>query len=294
MSQSIVELVDNLPADNITVKVLKTISTFTPGKWENLVGFDNTITAVTGATNAAEISRIRDRALNLYEDKKQGYQTAIWLYRTVDNTDKAIAAAAIADKLGDKFRFIPFLDKITPKADSIQSVDLRIKLVAELIIFSKLNDLSLNPTQFAGALKANYQDEALLRMASLICIDGILPLGVNFVSKVKQDLEQRDNLKANPAYETVGELIPVDNKEEFIDQSFDAAGDWMDSFSKKLGVTPETLSKKLGGFIELADGKLDYLAAFLDGSTNFFEHTGIQTVARRLITEAGKSLNIEQ
>ncbi|MEL7007590.1 MAG: hypothetical protein AAGM29_03135 [Cyanobacteria bacterium J06588_4] len=289
MSTSIVELVDNLPTDNITVKVLKTISTFTPGKWENLVGFNNTITAVTGVTSTAEIAQIRDRALSLYDDKKQGYQTAVWLYRTVDNTDKAIAAAAIADKLGDKFRFIPFLDKITPKADSIQSVDLRIKLVAELIIFSKLNDLSLNPSQFAGALKENYQNEALLRMASLICIDGILPLGVNFVSKVKQDLEQRDNLKANPAYDAVGELIPVDNKEEFIDQSFNAAGDWMDSFSQKLGVTPETLSKKLGGFIELADGKLDYLAAFLDGSTNFFEHTGIQTVARRLITEAAKA-----
>ncbi|MEL6495287.1 MAG: hypothetical protein AAFQ41_09210 [Cyanobacteria bacterium J06623_7] len=291
MSQSIVELVDNLPADNITVKVLKTISTFTPGKWSNLVGFDNTITAVTGATSADEIARIRDRAINLYDDKKQGYQTAVWLYRTVDNTDKAIAAAAIADKIGDKFRFIPFLDKITPKADSIQSVDLRIKLVAELIIFSKLNNLSLSPAQFAGALKENYQDEALLRMASLVCIDGILPLGVNFVNKVKQDLEQRDDLTANPAYDAVGELIPVDNKSEFIDQSFNAAGDWLDSFSQKLGITPETLATKLGGFIELADGKLDYLAAFLDGSTNFFEHTGIQTVARRLITEAGKSVN---
>ncbi|MEL6929563.1 MAG: hypothetical protein AAFO95_13120 [Cyanobacteria bacterium J06600_6] len=290
MSQSIVELVDNLPTDNVTVKMLKTISTFTPGKWENLVGFDNTITAVTGATGADEISKIRDRALDLYADKKQGYQTAAWLYRTVDNTDKAIAAAAIADKLGDKLSFIPFLDKITPKADAVQSVDLRIKLVAELIIFSKLNKLSLNPAQFAGALKENYQHEALLRMASLVCIDGILPLGVNFVAKVKEDLEKRDNLKANPAYEAVGELIPVDNKEEFIDQSFNTAGDWLDSFSKKLGVTPETLSQKLGGFIELTDGKLDYLAAFLDGSTNFFEHTGIQTVARRLVTEASKSV----
>ncbi|MEY2856439.1 MAG: hypothetical protein RLZZ74_748 [Cyanobacteriota bacterium] len=288
MSQSIIELVDNLPTDNITVKVLKAIKTFTPGKWDNLVGFDNTITAITGATTPPEITKIRDRAVSLYDDKKQGYQTAVWLYRTVDNTDKGIAAAAIADKIGDKFRFIPFLDKITPKADSLQSVDLRIKLVAELIIFSKLNKLSLNPAQFASALQANYQDEALLRMASLICIDGILPLGVNFVNRVKQDLEKRDDLKANPAYEAVGELIPVENKEEFIDQSFNAAGDWLDSFSKTIGVTPETFAKKLGGFIELTDGKLDYLAAFLDGSTNFFEHTGIQTVARRLITEAAK------
>ena len=291
MPQSIVELVDNLPTDNITVKVLKTISTFTPGKWENLVGFNNTITAVTGATTQQEISKIRDRALALYDDKKQGYQTAVWLYRTVDNTDKAIAAAAIADKLGDKLSFIPFLDKITPKADSLQSVDLRIKLVAELIAFSKLNNLSLNPAQFASSLKDNYQDEALLRMASLVCIDGILPLGVNFVSKVKTDLEQRDNLQANPAYEAVGDLIPGENKEDFIDRSFNAAGDWMDNLSKKLGVTPETLAQKFGGFLEQADGKLDYLAAFLDGSTNFFEHTGIQTVARRLIVNSAKEIS---
>ena len=291
MSQSIIELVDNLPTDNITVKVLKAINTFVPSKWENLVGFDNTITAIAGATSPQEIDKIRDRALALYDDKKQGYQTAIWLYRTVDNADKAIAAAAIADKLGDKFRFIPFLDKITPKADSVQSVDLRIKLVAELIVFSKLNGLTLNPVQFATALKDNYQNEALLRMAALVSIDGILPLGVNFVDRIRNDLEQRDNLQANPAYETVGGLIPGENKQKFIDQSFNAAGDWMDNLSQKLGMTPESLSRKLGGFIELADGKLDYLAAFLDGSTNFFEHTGIQTVARKLITQAAKEVS---
>ena len=288
---SIIEIVDSLPTDNITVKVLKTISTFSPGKWENLVGFNNTITAVTGATDSQTIGKIRDRAVALYDDKKQGYQTAIWLYRTVDNTDKAIAAAAIADKLGDRFSFIPFLDKITPKADSVQSVDLRIKLVAELIVFSKLNGLSLNPVQFASSLKDNYQNEALLRMVALVCIDGILPLGVNFVDKVKTDLEQRDNLQANPAYEAVGGLIPGGNKEEFIDRSFNAAGDWMDNLSKQLGVTPETLSNKLGGFIEFADGKLDYLAAFLDGSTNYFEHTGIQTVARKLISQASTEIS---
>ncbi|MCC0176503.1 hypothetical protein I4641_05860 [Waterburya agarophytonicola K14] len=98
-------------------------------------------------------------------------------------------------------------------------------------------------------------------------------------------------IQANPAYNAVGDLIPGENKEEFIDQSFNAAGEWMDNLSQKLGVTPETLSKKLGGFIELADGKLDYLAAFLDGSTNFFEHTGIQTVARKLIIQANKEVS---
>ncbi|NER51175.1 MAG: hypothetical protein F6J92_31790 [Symploca sp. SIO1A3] len=43
MSESIVELVDNLPTDNLTVKVLNALDFIVPGQWENLVGFDNTI-----------------------------------------------------------------------------------------------------------------------------------------------------------------------------------------------------------------------------------------------------------
>jgi hypothetical protein len=37
-----------------------------------------------------------------------------------------------------------------------------------------------------------------------------------------------------------------------------------------------------------ADSKLDYLAAFLDMSTNYYEHTGTQTVARNLILRAAE------
>ena len=34
------------------------------------------------------------------------------------------------------------------------------------------------------------------------------------------------------------------------------------------------------------EGKLDCTAAFLDMTTDYFEHTGIQSVARSLITRA--------
>jgi hypothetical protein len=36
----------------------------------------------------------------------------------------------------------------------------------------------------------------------------------------------------------------------------------------------------------VSDSKLDYLAAFLDVTTNYYEHTGTQTLARRLIERA--------
>ena len=33
----------------------------------------------------------------------------------------------------------------------------------------------------------------------------------------------------------------------------------------------------------MTDDRLDYVAAFLDLTTNYYEHTGIQSVARSLI-----------
>jgi hypothetical protein len=41
-------------------------------------------------------------------------------------------------------------------------------------------------------------------------------------------------------------------------------------------------------FMNIADDKLDYLAAFLDMSTNYYEHTGTQTIARSLILRAAE------
>jgi len=289
MSGSIVELVDNLPTDNLTVKVLKGLDFIVPGQWENLVGFDNTISAITGETDSATIENIRERAIALYDDKSQGYQTAIWLYRTLDGTDKAVAAAALADKIGDTFSFIPFLDKLTPKADSLQSVDLKIKLVAELIAYSKLNGLTLNPIELVSSLKENYQNEALMRMAGLIAIDGVLPLGADFVSKIREELAEED-VTGSPAFGAVSQFLPGSDATSFINESFDAIGDWMANLAQSAGLNPSSLSQHLGVFIEIADDKLDYLAAFLDSSTNYFEHTGIQTVARRLITQAHSDL----
>jgi hypothetical protein len=57
MSKAIYEIVDELPTDNMTVKVLKTLDFVVPGQWENLVGFENTIRQVTGETDEDMIVR---------------------------------------------------------------------------------------------------------------------------------------------------------------------------------------------------------------------------------------------
>ncbi|MEL6458523.1 MAG: hypothetical protein AAFQ91_09790 [Cyanobacteria bacterium J06621_15] len=286
MGKSIVELVDNLPADNITVKVLKSLDYIVPGEWDNFTNFDDAITKITGETKSKKIKKIRKQAVKLYEDKNNGYQTAIWLYQTLDATDKAVGAAALANKIGNSFSFIPFLQQLTPKADTLQSIDLKVKLVAELIAYSKLNGLTLSPQKFAASLKENYQNEALMRMVALVCIDGVLPLGANFVPKIEKDITRRENLANNPAFSAISNLIPTTDKTAFINDSFKAVDDWMAKLTDSVGLTRESVANHLSNFIDITDDTLDYLAAFLDASTNYFEHTGIQTVARKLIKEA--------
>jgi hypothetical protein len=51
-------------------------------------------------------------------------------------------------------------------------------------------------------------------------------------------------------------------------------------------LTPQKVIGNLQSFTQIADDKLDYLAAFIDVSTNYYEHTGTQTLARRLIERA--------
>lgn len=299
MDKSIIQLVDELPADNITVKVLKALDYVAPGQWNNLVGFDNNIRAITGESDAKVIQKIRDRAVSLYHDPQNGYQTAIKLYQTIDKADTAMATAALANKIGEKIGFLNFLSNITPKADLTQTIDLVLKIAIEIIAFSKLNGLpSPNPQAFAATLSENYKDASLTRMVALVCLDGLLPLGPDFLTKIHTIISGTDaNVVAqNPVFSAVSNSLPGNNATEkfgFITQAFNSVQGWMNGLVAKTGVTPQSLFSHLGNFIQVADDNLDFVAAFLDQTTNYYEHTGIQTVARAVIVRSHSLVKAE-
>lgn len=299
MDKSIVQLVNELPNDNITVKVLKALDYISPGQWSNLVGFDNSIRTITGETDANVIQRISDRATALYHDPKKGYQTAIKLYQMIDKADTAMATAALANKVGEKVSFLSFLGNITPKADVAQTVDLVLKIAIEIIAFSKLNGIPQpNPREFANSLSSHYQNESLMRMVALVCLDGILPLGPNFLGKIQSIMTSPDTtvITGNPLFSSVSEALPgvsSTDKLNFIIQGFNSVQGWMSGFVSKKGLTHQSISSSLGNFIQIADDNLDFVAVFLDQTTNYYEHTGIQTVARKLIVEAHNLVKAE-
>ena len=292
MSTSIIQLVDELPKDNITVKVLNALDFIAPGQWDNIVGFDENITEITGETNAKIVRRIRDRAASLYLDPDKGYQDAIGLYQAIDKADVAMATAALANKIGEKISFLSFLGNITPKADTTQTIDLLLKIAVEAIAFCKLNGIPQpNPQQFATALAENYQGAGFMRMVALVCIDGILPLGPDFLGKIHEIVRGIDAevITKNPVFLGVKDKLPGDTTSDrvgFLNQCFEAVEVWMKGFVEKTGITPPIISDRLGQFVQIADDNLDFVAAVLDQMTNYYEHTGIQSVARCLILDA--------
>jgi hypothetical protein len=287
----IYQLVDSLPTDGITVRALQALDFVAPGQWQNLVGFENTIRQATGETDPQTVFQIRDRANQLYADTNQGYQRAMWIYQTVDSTDRALGAAAIGNTLGEKIKLFSFLNRITPKAETTQTIDLSIKLIAELLAFCYVNGLPGDSVgDFVQALGA-YEKEALIRMAALVAFDGLIPLGPAFLDKALSSLGgfSPSELEQNATYQRIKEAIPGGNSGGqlgFISSSFGAISDWMRGFVQERGINLNSVVGSLRNYIDVSEDKLDYLAGFLDMSTNYFEHTGTQSLARSLVSRA--------
>ncbi|NEO92938.1 MAG: hypothetical protein F6K56_22985 [Moorea sp. SIO3G5] len=295
MSKAIYEIVDDLPTKNLTISALKSLDFVVPGQWENLVGFENTIRAITGEEDEEVIQEIGDRAVYLFNDRSQGYQRALWIYQTIDSTGTALGAAALANKVGEKVPLLGFLNRLTPKADKAQTIDLSIKVVGELIGFCQINGLPGDSIGDFVAALADYGGASIMRMAALVCFDGLIPLGPDFIMGVQSTLEglTPKELEDSGSFKGIQDAIPGDDSQSklsFIGQSFESVKGWMSDFVTDRGVTPEQIANNLQSFIEFSDDKLDYLAAFLDMSTNYYEHTGIQSLARSLIERAAAEI----
>ncbi len=289
--ETIVDMVNALPSSGLTVLSLNALDFIVPGGWNNCNNFDDMLRTITRENDENFLSSVKQRAIELYEDSSQGYQSAMRLYRLVDSTDKALGTAALADKISEKFSLLSFLSYLTPKADNAQVIDLTLKLIAELLAFTKINGIPGD--SFSDFVKAlgEYAGESRMRMAALVCFDGLIPLGTGFIGFSLKHLEKLtpSELAENATFKTMREEIPGDDDSDrlgFIRRGFIETQEWMKGFISAHHLTANTVIDKIRRFVEVTDDKLDYLAAFLDISTNYFEHTGTQTLAARLIERA--------
>jgi hypothetical protein len=288
MAKPIHQALDALPAQNMTTRVLHAIDWVAPGHWKNVVGFENTVREVSGETDPGMVEKIGKRALALYNDKNEGYQTALWLYQSVDTLQGMAGWLALANKVGENVSFAGLLNRLTPKSEVTQGIDFCVKLVVELVAFCKLNGLPGDSTgDFVKSL-ADMRDERLMRMAALVCLDGLLPLGPDFLDKAMSYLDKGDLTKSE-RFRQVQSMLPggdAGGRLAFLKEGVGAVRGWMGSFVVGKGLDGGKVVGSLRGFLQGIEGKLDYVAAFLDVTTNYYEHTGTQSVGRSLITRA--------
>jgi hypothetical protein len=291
MSKNIVELVNGLPTSSLTVRMLQGIDFVAPGEWHNLTGFVNSIKVLTGEDDEAMVQKIGERAIALYNDKTQGYQRAQWLYEKVDTLQGWLGTAAMMNKVGERFSSLSFMEKITPRHEKVHVISLGVKLVTEVACFCSLNGIPGDSLKDFVKSLTNYREESMIRMAALITINGVLPLGPDFVSKLLSLLQSSGpaDLEQNERYKNVSSMIPgsgVAGQLGFIRESAGSVADWMKSFVADRKVTVDKVAGGLQKYVDFAANKLDYLSAFLEMTTNYFEHTGTQSVARAAITRA--------
>ena len=92
-----------------------------------------------------------------------------------------------------------------------------LKIVAELIAYSKLNGIQLDPIDFVSKLRENYTGAALMRMVALVCIDGLIPLGPDFLQKAQDTIDNKGErtFENNPVFGAIQGSIPSDDKVGF-------------------------------------------------------------------------------
>jgi hypothetical protein len=289
--ESIDVYADRLPSAGLTIGALKALDWVAPGQWENITGFDNMLAAYSGESDPGVLEQVKQRALQLFADPSEGYQRALWIFQAVDSTDHKLGNVAIAHQLGERFSMLKFLEKLTPKDETVQQIDLTVKIVAELASFTYINGLPGDSIgDFVAALGA-YERESMIRMAALTTFDGLLPLGPEFLGKIDSTFRSfsAGHFESNPTFNAIKSMIPggdTISQMGFIGQTFGSVSGWISNFVQERGITPENVYENLKGRIDGLEGKMDVIGALLDTHTDYFTHTGTQSLCRSLISRS--------
>lgn len=288
------KLVEDLPSSSLTTRLLGALDYLAPGEWQNVTSFEEMVKLVTGEEDQGIIQQVGERAIALYADESNGYQRAVSIYKLADNGGTLAGVTSLAAKLAEDVSWLEFLDKVTPKPETSQAIDASLKLAAELGAFCSSNGLPGDSvSDFAAALVAAEKEE-VMRMSAWVCFDCMLPLGPDFLLKIGEALSSSiDKLEESSLFQRVSPFLPggmLEEKRDFLKTSVEQTSGFASSLVSNHGLTPDSILEKVQGYLEGAEGKMDYAASIIDLSTNYFEHTGIQTIARRVILRAYNEL----
>jgi hypothetical protein len=290
MSESIVRLLEALPETSLTTRALDAVDAIVPGTWTNITSFRGLIEDETGESDEAVIQAIGEKAIALFADPDTGFQRAVTLYSAVDSGATVAGLASLAGKLAEDVSWLSFLDGVTPKPETAQAIDAALKLAAEVAAFVATQGLPGDGVGDFAASVMHAAKEDKIRLTAWVLYDGILPLGPDFLSHAIDAVTGGfASLEESPLYQKVKGFLPGSGEEEqrgHLLGVLTASAPWIGEITQRPEASQAGIADRVKGFLDGAEGKLDYAASILDLSTNIFEHTGIQTVARRCIRRA--------
>jgi hypothetical protein len=292
---TILERLDRLPKRNITVLALKGIGTLVPGGWRNLTSADELIADVLGSTDPALMAQVRARADALSRARHEGYMRAMSLYDAVNRSQKAAGGLRMLANVAGGLPLVKQMAKLTPTSDTLQAVDLSLKVAAEMLAFTQVNGLPGDSFGDFAASLSEYGGEANVRMAALVCFDALLPLGDQALQRLDGLLSQVGSreLREQPAYGGMAALIPGRGEEahlSFLRRGMDTWLGWAGGFVGGLGLTGQKAVRALEGTLGPWQGGFEQLATFLDAFTDTYQHTGVQAISRRLVERAAAEI----
>lgn len=280
-----------LPQDNLTARLLKLTSRVADEGWENINDLAQMIRVVTGEDQESYLQEIGERAVQLFADPQERYQRAIRIYRLVDDVDKLVGTASFLDQVAQRVSFLGFMDRLIPKSEKLQAIDAGAKLAAELAAFTAINGLPGDSIADFGRSIAHSANEDRLRITCWILAEGVLPFGPDFLQLIGDQVKAASSgeLQQSALFSKVRDLLPGgsdDAGRSLILGTLDEVGGWMGDFVRERGITQASVGSGLQAILDVGERGFDVMAAALDVGTNYFEHTGTQTVARQIVKRA--------
>ena len=295
MSTTVLERLERLPRRDLTVLALQGLATVLPGGWTNITSADALIREVSGSSDPAFVAQVRQRADTLSRARHEGYTRALSLYDAVNRSQHATGGLRVLANVTGGLPLLKVLNRVTPPGDTLQAVDLSLKVAAELLAFTQVNGLPGDSFADFGAALADYAGDARLRMAALVCFDGLLPLGDQALDRLDGLLGAAGgaDLRRLPAYGRMAALIPGRGDAEhlgFLRRGVDTWLGWAGGFVNQMGLSGQRAVQALETTLGPWQGRFDQFAAFLDAFTDTYAHTGVQAVARRLVERAAAEI----
>ena len=295
MSATVLERLERLPRRNLTVLALKGVSTLVPGGWQNQTSPEELISDVLGSDDPELVAQVRSRADALNRSRHEGYRRALSLYDAVNRSQKAAGGLRVLANVAGALPLVKRVAVLTPASQTLQAVDLSLKVAAEMLAFTQVNGLPGDSFAAFGDSLREYTGEARVRMAALVCFDALLPLGDNALHRLDGLLGQVGSRELHqlPSYAGMASLLPGRGDAahlSFVRRGVDQWLGWADGFVGDLGLSGQRAVRALETTIGPWHAGMEQLATFLDAFTDTYSHTGVQAVARRLVERAAAEI----